>query len=1159
MAEAEVTKLQNHLKLLREEYVKLQNKLADVEKKYHVAAAVSGQSNDENFVSRLLRTVADLFDKPLYSDLNVVLDGETILAHRFVLAARSDHWGVTDLATVSELDFTGIPFDIGQSMLKWVYTDKVDLKAKDDKFILGLMKAASQFHLEPLRDRCEKALVSSVNVKNCISYYQVADEIGASLLLNHCSELISNHWHDFTSEDFAMMTAPLLYGMFKQKTEYPLHMAIRARREDVVMLYLLEFDSLLPGKLNEIDNRNDIPLDMALAEKQESIAKTMVSHRVDVNKTDHSGRCLLHKALKRGDEFSASFLIKNNANVNMASHIEKETALHLVAKENTSPALMESMARIAKLLLEYNADTNAQDQNGYTALHQAILRKNEPVFSILLSYPALNLELQSIEGETPLWLALQCKLDSGSGEQTPDGYYGENSYAFRLSQRGCSCDAINPETGDVLLHCAARAGHEMAALFLTKHGAKPNHINHKGETPLHTACLMGLPRLVHVLLEKGANPNAQTRAPLDGPSDSNPFGEDEPGISQQTPIHIAIANRHEECVNVFLRRKEMVTKAQDAMLIIPNFNLKDSQENTAFGLALWSGLHGVATQLLTGGASVNDRNSEGFTLLHQAILKQDTASTLFLLERQADINVRTQDNETPLQLAIKRHLPVVVDALCSQGAAMNVFDESGDCPLWLALETGQEDVASTLVRHGCDCDMWGSGPSGCLQTLLHRAIDESNEAVGVFLIRSGCDVNSPRRPGPNGEGEDEARDKQAPLHLASSWGLECIVQALVEHNGDVNAQDADGNAPIHVAIMNQHSVIIQLLMSHPALNLSVRDKQGLTPFAAAMMTKNNKAAQSILDREPTAAEQVDNKGRNFLHIAIQKSDIESVLFLIGVQANINSRVQDSHQLTPLHLAVIAGSEIIVRNLLLAGAQVNAKTVLKQTALHLAAQSDQANIGSVLLENNVDYDAIDESLNNALHVAVQNGFINTVRVLLTESRINAEASNIKGQTPMHTLGQYGKESAAAIFELFRECMPEYPVDNPDSEGNTILLLAYMNGNSNLCRAVVRAGASFGGMNKYGVTLFNFQVPTKQLLFKLLDMLSKEPPWTDSDVCLECTTKFTIKTRKHHCRHCGRVLCSKCSDKDIPIVKFNLTKPVRVCEICFDVITMGTSFT
>ena len=72
----------------------------------------------------------------------------------------------------------------------------------------------------------------------------------------------------------------------------------------------------------------------------------------------------------------------------------------------------------------------------------------------------------------------------------------------------------------------------------------------------------------------------------------------------------------------------------------------------------------------------------------------------------------------------------------------------------------------------------------------------------------------------------------------------------------ISLQDIDGKTPVHVAIENQHPVIISLLLSHPSLDLTLRDKNGLTPFASAMTTRNNKAAQAILNREPTAAEQV---------------------------------------------------------------------------------------------------------------------------------------------------------------------------------------------------------------------------------------------------------------------------------------------------------------
>ena len=69
-------------------------------------------------------------------------------------------------------------------------------------------------------------------------------------------------------------------------------------------------------------------------------------------------------------------------------------------------------------------------------------------------------------------------------------------------------------------------------------------------------------------------------------------------------------------------------------------------------------------------------------------------------------------------------------------------------------------------------------------------------------------------------------------------------------------QDAEGRSPLHIAISNQHPTIISLIMSHPLLDLTLRDKSGLTPFATALTVKNNKAAQAILDREPRAAEQV---------------------------------------------------------------------------------------------------------------------------------------------------------------------------------------------------------------------------------------------------------------------------------------------------------------
>lgn len=42
--------------------------------------------------------------------------------------------------------------------------------------------------------RCEKGVMSSVNVRNCIRFYQTAEELDATTLMNYCAEIIASHW-----------------------------------------------------------------------------------------------------------------------------------------------------------------------------------------------------------------------------------------------------------------------------------------------------------------------------------------------------------------------------------------------------------------------------------------------------------------------------------------------------------------------------------------------------------------------------------------------------------------------------------------------------------------------------------------------------------------------------------------------------------------------------------------------------------------------------------------------------------------------------------------------------------------------------------------------------------------------------------------------------
>lgn len=128
--------------------------------------------------------------------------------------------------------------DIGNALLRWIYTDVVDLQ--HDKITLNLLTVAHKFKLPALLGLCERALVALVTVRTCVRYYCVAEEVDAFTLLEYTSSLISTHWDDLTPEDFVHMSGPLLYKMLKSKTKFPLHAAVRLLREDVVFLCLVE-------------------------------------------------------------------------------------------------------------------------------------------------------------------------------------------------------------------------------------------------------------------------------------------------------------------------------------------------------------------------------------------------------------------------------------------------------------------------------------------------------------------------------------------------------------------------------------------------------------------------------------------------------------------------------------------------------------------------------------------------------------------------------------------------------------------------------------------------------------------------------------------------------------------------------------------------------
>lgn len=108
---------------------------------------------DDNYISRLLKTISDLFDKDLYSDLSIKLNnGTSLKGHKFVLDARSRNWNSFNLSQASELDLSDINYEIAFSLIKWVYTDQIEnIQKCNEDFYLDMMKQADRFNLKELK------------------------------------------------------------------------------------------------------------------------------------------------------------------------------------------------------------------------------------------------------------------------------------------------------------------------------------------------------------------------------------------------------------------------------------------------------------------------------------------------------------------------------------------------------------------------------------------------------------------------------------------------------------------------------------------------------------------------------------------------------------------------------------------------------------------------------------------------------------------------------------------------------------------------------------------------------------------------------------------------------------------------------------------------
>uniref|UniRef100_UPI00398E41A8 2-5A-dependent ribonuclease-like isoform X3 n=1 Tax=Pristiophorus japonicus TaxID=55135 RepID=UPI00398E41A8 len=300
----------------------------------------------------------------------------------------------------------------------------------------------------------------------------------------------------------------------------PLLNAVQSDHENIVHLLLKhEADPHLRKR------NGATPFIIAAIGGNVSLLQTFLSLGADVNETDVNGFTAFMEAAQYGNEDALRFLFEKNADVNKHREVcDTKKNLTLGGKTALMDAVVKGHEDIVKILLgKMNADVNAVDNLGRTALIHALQKDSQAIVETLLYHEA---DVNSINKNqsTPLSTALtksplnihvvEMLMKRGANLNVPDNdgktplilaVEKKNKEVVKLLLEGASVE-INAQdkSGRTALLAAVESKNALLTEMLCKKGADVYCEDNRGNTPLLVARRNYDNKTKKVLIDYGA-------------------------------------------------------------------------------------------------------------------------------------------------------------------------------------------------------------------------------------------------------------------------------------------------------------------------------------------------------------------------------------------------------------------------------------------------------------------------------------------------------------------------------------------------------------------------------------------------------------------------------------------------------------------------------
>lgn len=319
------------------------------------------------------------------------------------------------------------------------------------------------------------------------------------------------------------------------------------------------------------------------------------------------------------------------------------------------------------------------------------------------------------------------------------------------------------------------------------------------------------------------------------------------------------------------------------MIVSPgaDMNVRNSDGDTAVMLAAMNGQHAAVHQLAQGGADINiHRDGDGFTALHLACFYDTSDAVIALLSSGADMNALSTDGFTPLLLSVVAENDTITQILVNHGVDMNIGAFNSP-PLVHAALRGKHEGARILLKGGANISMDDS-----TTTVLHFLMSEDEvdvDMVQVFLdAEVGMDIH-------------RERDGCTPTHLACIEGHHAAVIALLSSNADMNALSRKGLTPMMYSVMVDNDAITQTLVDH-GVDVNVVSN-GHTALNLAAADGHHEGARILLKGGANIS--LGNMdGSTILHFLVSKERVDVDMVKVLLDAGVDPLTRDASGRTP---------------------------------------------------------------------------------------------------------------------------------------------------------------------------------------------------------------------------------------------------------------------